>query len=295
MKKPCRSACKPLKIKSKNHMKRILLPALCIALLTAACARINPQGPAPESLQALLEQMEPDTRSNVSDEGHFVWNTWDQVSVLTSAGSFVPFSITSGAGTNKASFVGNLEEGVELGAVAVYPAGSHSIQGNTLSVNYPSSYTYPADTTDSYPVMIARLGGGSPVSFIHVGGLMRIRYKNVPVKATHMVITFHKQVVTGDFSLNLAEDEPTATMYDGSSQVVINFTSPTEPANTRHFYLPLPCGDLTDMTLEFRDASDALIPGTQYESHSVKTVTRKRLLKMPGLVLTVINAGIDNE
>lgn len=272
-------------------MKHILLSALAV-LAAWACTRTAV--PAPTVLQAGFEEMDAeDTRSNVSDHGSFIWNEWDQVSVLTSQGQFVDFQLSSGAGTKTATFSGSLPEGASLGDVLVYPEGSHSLSGNILNVHYPDTYTYPADTTDSRPVMVAALSDNS-AAFKHVGGLMRIRYKNVPMKATHMVITFHKQVVTGDFPVDLSQDEPVAAMTDGTSQVVINFTSPDAPANTRHFYLPLPTGTLTDMDMEFRDADDALIPGTQYSSHSVKTVTRKRLLRMPGLVLTVINAGIDN-
>lgn len=270
-------------------MKRILYTVL-ILLAAWSCTRTAVPGAI--RLQASYEDMDADTRSNVSDHGSFVWNDWDILSVLTSEGQFADFQITSGAGSKTAGFAGSLPEGVSMGDLAVYPAGEHSLSGNTLSVHYPDTYTYPADTTDSCPVMVARMADNK-APFKHVGGLMRIRYKNVPVKATHLVLTFHKQVVTGDFPLDLSEEEPVAVMSAGTSQVVINFTSPTSPTNTRHFYLPLPTGELTDMDLEFRDADDALIPGTQYSSHSTKTVTRKRLLKMPGLVLTVINAGIE--
>ena len=270
-------------------MKRIFL--ITLSLLSAwACTRMAV--PAPGGFQAVMEEMEPDTRSNVSDAGHFVWNDWDQVGVYTSADRFSYFNLASGAGTNKAYFVGSLAEDETIQDLAVYPSYGHVREGSTLNVLYPDTYNYPADTTDSCPVMIAKLAGGT-ADFKHIGGLMRIRYKNVPVNATHLVLTFPNQVVSGSFPVNLDDEEPTAVMRSGSSQVCINFTPPTEPANTRHFYLPLPCGTLTDMTLEFRDADDAFIPGTQFISHSDKTVTRKRLLKMPGLVLTVINAGIE--
>lgn len=277
-------------------MKRISFFALSLAVVLSACNRISTADPAADTFTASFEELVPEdlTRSNVSDLGKFIWNSWDQVSVLATDGSFVNFALTGEAGTNSTTFSGVLPEGASMGEVAVYPAGSHSISGRTLTVNFPDTYTYPADTTDSCPVMVAKIASGN-VAFKHVGGLMRIRYRNVPVKATHLVLTFPNQKVAGDFPVSLDDAEPVAAMTDGSSRVSIYFTSPTEPKNTFHFYLPLPTGTLTNMNLEFRDKDDQLISGTSFASTSQKVVTRAKLLRMPGLVLTVINAGIEEN
>ena len=279
-------------------MKRLFWMLIAAGCLAVACDKTGRQ-PAETRFSAQFEPIGEnmdavETRSNISDAGAFVWNDWDQIDVHSSGGSFVPFALRDGAGMKTASFAGILPEGEEADGVAVYPSGEHVLSGRTLTVHYPDTYTYPADTTDSCPVMVATLENGA-LPFRHVGGLMRIRYKNVPVKATHLVVTFDRQV-TGDFDVDLDAEEPAAVMKDGSSTVTINFTSPSEPRNTRHFYLPLPTGTLKSIHMEFRDASDAVIAGTSYTSTSTaKVIKRARLLKMPGLVLTVIEGGTPEE
>ena len=274
-------------------MKRIAI-YLGAAALVAACAKplSAPEGllSIPATREALAEDM--DTKSNVSDEGKFIWNRWDAADIWTTAGAFSPMKVTSGGGTNTVTFSAVLPEGAEASTVAVYPSGAHSLSGTTLTVHYPEEYTYPADTTDSYPLMVARYTEGQGLAFKHVGGIVRIRYKNVPTKAHSILVTFNEKV-TGDFSVNLEDAEPVAVMGTGESSVRIRFTPPESGTNTRHFYVPVPTGTLTGLQIVYCDASDAPISGTSYTKTGTVAVTRRKLVKLPGLVLTSFEAGIE--
>ena len=232
-----------------------------------------------------------ETRSNISDEGVFVWNSWDRVGILA-GDQFRPFDLVGGAGSGEASFSGPLPEGVQMQDMAIYPHGTHTYASGAVTVNYPSEYTYQTDTTDTCPVMLA-LSSSDNLEFKHVGGVIRIRYRNVPVKATHIRFTFPNQQVTGDFALDMSAATPVAALTPGSSTVTIYFTSPTEKTNTRHFYIPVPTGEIKGIKIDYLDADDQLISGTHFESDATLTINRRTLLRMPGLVLTVINAGIE--
>ena len=274
-------------------MKRIVL-SLGLAVLAVACAKPvgtpEPILTLPATREALAEDM--DTKSNVSDAGKFIWNSWDAADIWTTAGAFYPMSVVSGGGTNTVTFSAVLPEGAKASTVAVYPSGTHSLSGSTLTVHYPAEYTYPADTTDSYPLMVAKYTEGQGLAFKHVGGIVRIRYKNVPTKAHSILVTFNEKV-TGDFAVNLEDAEPVAVMGTGESSVRIRFTPPASGTNTRHFYVPVPTGTLTGLTIVYCDASDAPITGTSYTKTGTMAVTRRKLVKLPGLILTSFEAGIE--
>ena len=274
-------------------MKRVLIFAAG-AILLGACAK-QVAVPSPFVIgvtrEALAEDM--DVKSNVSDAGKFIWNSWDEADIWTSAGSFSKMSVVSGGGTNTVTFSAVLPEGVEPSAIAVYPSGAHSLSGNILTVNYPSEYTYQTDTTDSYPLMIAKYTPGSGLAFKHVGGIMRVRYKNVPTKAHSILLTFPEQRVTGNFDVDLTAADPVASFSDGQSSIRIRFTPPTTATNTRHFYLPLPTGTLTKMNIVFCDENDEPIKGTPYTKTGSVTITRRKLVLKPGLILTTFEAGIE--
>lgn len=279
--------------KNPKDMKRILLFVFSAAVL-GACAKPVADIKAPLLIGATREALAEDmVKSNVSDQGKFIWNTWDEADIWTTAGSFSKMSVESGGGTNSVNFIVSIPEGAEASTVAVYPSGAHSLNGNILTVNYPSEYTYQADTTDSYPLMVAKYTAGSGLSFKHVGGLMRVRYKNVPTKAHSILLTFDNEKVTGNFDVDLTAAEPVATFGAGSSSVRIRFTPPTTATNTRHFYVPLPTGTLTKMTIVYCDENDEPIKGTSYTKTGSLELTRRKLVRMPGLVLTTFEAGIE--
>lgn len=283
-------------------MRKISLLVVA-ALAFAACQRVNVPSSVTrlEATQESLRQVElaeavdgsfVETKSNISDAGAFIWHDWDRIGVLSTAGSFVPFDLDGGAGTSSASFLGTFPEGASAADLAIYPHGAHKWSSGALTVNYPAEYTYPADTTDTAAPMLS-LGTMDNLTFKHVGGIIRIRYKNVPTTATSVKFTFPNQRVTGDFPVDITATEPSAAVESGSSTVTIHFTSPTEPKNTRHFYIPVPTGQIEGIKIEYFDATDTYIKGTRYESDATFTISRRTLLRMPGLVLTVINAGIE--
>ena len=274
-------------------MKRILFFVFSAGLL-AACAKSETKPAGPFVIGATREALAEDMlKSNVSDAGKFIWHDWDKADIWTTAGSFSQMSVISGGGSNTVNFSTSIPEGVEASTVAVYPSGAHKLNGNILTVNYPEEYVYPADTTDSYPLMIAKYNPGSGLSFKHVGGMLRIRYKNVPPTAHSILLTFDNEKVTGDFDVDLSAAEPVASFGGGSSSVRIRFTPPTQSTNTRHFYLPLPTGEVTKMNITYCDVNDAPIKGTSYTKTGALVITRRKLALMPGLVLTTFEAGIE--
>ena len=87
-------------------------------------------------------------------------------------------TLSSGAGTASAKFSYGAHFG-ELTGRAVYPYDSkHSISGDVLSVNMPSSYDLGSTLTNTNAAMYGENSSGR-YKFNHMAGVMRFKFKNV--------------------------------------------------------------------------------------------------------------------
>lgn len=211
------------------------------------------------------------SRSTMTDGGKFSWVTGDQISVWNGS-SFVTFTCSNGN-----TFSGNETNPSKY---AVYPAGNHTISGNNVTVNLPSSYgngntDYVKNTN---AIMLASVQqGNSNLTFKHLGGLMRFNIKNVPAGANKFVFTASDKRITGAFPVE--DDIITAEYNNGNNTVTINFKA-LSSSKDMTFYIPLPTGTYNGFKIEIKGNNTTL----DYTSTARNTINRRSLLLMPTFV-----------
>ena len=211
------------------------------------------------------------SRSTMTDGGKFSWVTGDQISVWNGS-SFVTFTCSNGN-----TFSGNETNPSKY---AVYPAGNHTISGNNVTVNLPSSYgngntDYVKNTN---AIMLASVQqGNSNLTFKHLGGLMRFNIKNVPAGANKFVFTASDKRITGAFPVE--DDIITAEYNNGNNTVTINFKALSSSKDIT-FYIPLPTGTYNGFKIEIKGNNTTL----DYTSTARNTINRRSLLLMPTFV-----------
>lgn len=213
--------------------------------------------------------VEGQSRSTMTDAGIFTWSIGDRISVWDGS-AFNTFTCLSGS-----TFTGNP---ITPTMYAVYPAGSHSVSENSITVNLPSSYgnTSTEYVKNTNAIMLASIqDGSSNLTFSHLGGLMRFNVKNVPIGTNQFVFTATNKRITGDFSVN-DNNITTDNIYNNKNTVTINFEALSSAQNMT-FYIPLPTGTYNGFKIEIKGTSTLL----SYTSEARNTVNRRTLLLMP--------------
>lgn len=144
-----------------------------------------------------------DTKSDYAADGKFKWSAGDAISVLFHNGAtdkFFTLTLTDGAGTNSASFSGQVDEGYKIGGTdgnkwALYPAGSHSVRfSETDATKYPLSFNIPAVT--DYTVsgfsanipMYAISEDGNSFNFLHLGAAYKFTFSGINATKVKLVV-----------------------------------------------------------------------------------------------------------
>ena len=243
---------------------KLFLTGLAIVSLTMAGCQQDELVDSPAlkgntSIKASMEGVT--TRSAVADNGTFSWVAGDQISVYTSKGTFKTFE-TAGEGSGNVTFTGNLESGETLAETgyAVYPAGSHTYNSSTLTVNLPTTYDYTnAYTPNTNAVMVAAMNSDN-LEFKHVGGVLRFTISNLPKEAAQFVFTANTPI-TGNFTVTTDETDAyiatPATDDAGSYGKTVTIKFPTVTADpsseeSMTFYVPLPTGTYEGFTVSIQ-------------------------------------------
>lgn len=230
-----------------------------------------------------------DTRTSVTDEGSFTWAAGDQVWLHTTNGGIVG-TLSSGEGTQNAQFVYGTFIG-EMTGMAVYPFNSgHSISGNELDFVLPASYDLGSCVSNTNAAMYGKNINGI-VRFNHLAGVMRFRFRNVPVGTDKFQLTLDKKI-NGNFTADLTADNPELqteqTEVVAEKTVTLNFDALTTVSDLT-LYVPLPSGTYTTLKLDLWAGNDSV---WTYSNTVTNVVRRKSLILMP-----TVNMGgyIDGE
>ena len=261
---------------------KIRLFSLFVAagMLLAGCAEIE----TPKEGGSVIAIMEGDqTRTYVTDGGAFSWSAGDQVWLQTTNGSVVG-TLSSGAGTSRASFSTGVFIG-ELIGKAVYPYNaSHSISGDELSFVLPASYDLGSNLANTNAAMYGVDVDGT-IRFNHLAGVMRFVFRNAPVGTDKFQITLDKKI-NGIFTADLTEELPIIETSFASSEsektVTLNFDA-LESVSDISLYVPLPVGTYTTLGLELWAGDKSL---WLYSNTVTNKVGRNTLKLMP-----VVNMG----
>ena len=266
-------------------MKHKLLSAFALAgLLLGSCAVEE----VPVTEHTILAVMEGDqTRTSVTDGGVFSWSAGDQVWLQTTNGSVVG-TLSSGAGTSRASFSTGVFIG-ELTGKAVCPYNaSHSISGDELNFVLPASYDLGSNLTNTNAAMYGVDVDGT-IRFNHLGGVMRFVFKNAPVGTDKFQITLDKKI-SGVFAADLTEALPVIETSAASSEsektVILKFDA-LQSVSDICLYVPLPVGTYTTLGLELWAGDKSL---WSYSNTVTNKIGRKTLKLMPA-----VNMGASVE
>lgn len=270
-------------------MKHKLLSAFALAgLLLNSCSVEE----VPVTEHTILAVMEGDqTRTSVTDGGVFSWSAGDQVWLQTTNGSVVG-TLSSGAGTSRASFSTGVFIG-ELTGKAVYPDNaSHSISGDELSFVLPASYDLGSNLTNTNAAMYGVDVDGT-IRFNHLAGVMRFVFRNAPVGTDKFQITLDKKI-NGIFTADLTEALPVIETSAASSQsektVTLNFDA-LKSVSDISLYVPLPVGTYTTLGLEIWAGDKSL---WSYSNTVTNKIDRKTLKLMPAVNMgTSVDGDIE--
>lgn len=205
-------------------------------------------------LSATVEGNHSSTRAGFASDGKFYWSKKDQLGVTTSgnASKFTALNLTNGSGTASGTFGGTISG--TIGDYAVYPCyDNHSINGATLTYNFPTSYTYNKVDADYFttvqdegnsfnPAMWGKIVNGA-VQMKHLGGVFCIKVPKMPIKAGTLSLIVDKKI-TGTFAVNLNDNTVIASTETSTSEnntVTIEFSGATQD-QPGVFYVPVPTG-----------------------------------------------------
>lgn len=222
---------------------------LSFAVVSCTMEKVAPENVPSESKVVVLGATLPQTKAAISEDGAFTWQEGDAISVWTGS-AFTEFGLTEGAGEKTAQFAGTLPEGVEVGEIAVYPAGNHAYTGSELTLNLPSEYVYEKDNTN---IPLVGEVSGEQIIFKAVGGVARFSAE-IPKGAAKVALVTGKKV-TGDFAVTA--DGIAVSDEAAQDKVVFLFAELKEPADMV-FNFPLPVGEYT-MTFQVLDGEDNVI------------------------------------
>lgn len=135
------------------------------------CGCVREQFIPDSHFSTVYVSVEPaETRARLGQEGSGVfrihWEEGDRISVISSEGN-IPFTLTSGAGTGKATF--HNEAGIPAEeCFAVYPyEASTTLTGSTITLSYPAELTYDASN--------GRVKGGEYMAAVSSNGSFQFR------------------------------------------------------------------------------------------------------------------------
>lgn len=186
-------------MEGKVMKKSLLFFAAVSALsLLASCAREDyaPTGSdnAAGNVQTLTACFAPGETRTFFDGSTFEWDADDAILVRSdNAAGYTVFNNTTGDSAGSVTFEAETEDNITYGdkSYAVYPNyvsdGCPKIDEGILKLCPKTTYTWSEGTVQA--PMIAKVVSGQNLQFTHMGGLLKVTYKNVPPKARYIKVT----------------------------------------------------------------------------------------------------------
>ena len=249
-------------------IRSLISLAMAASLITACSNEEELTSTTTEGmLRATMEESHPATRVGFDTQGKFFWSQNDALGVTTSSAptTFTKFTLQEGCGQASGAFSGKYSGKIE--GYAVYPYNTnHSMNGTTLTYNFPTNYTYSQVDTDYFtteqgkgnsfnPAMWGSINNGS-VALKHLGGVFCIKIEKMPLTAGKLIF-FADKKITGNFEVDLAAATPILSSQDGGipdNAVTISFSGATENGQGV-FYVPVPTGTY-NVTIKMTNESD---------------------------------------
>ena len=263
---------------------RFYLALAAAALVMTNCSQDEELVQVKQNAKGFTATIEGASRSDVTETGEFSWTAGDKISVYTEAETFDTYANSEG-NESTFTFAPNADEeaGTPTG-YAIYPAGTHSISNDVVSVNLPATYTHGSTNA---PMLATITAGSSTLAFKHLGGLMRFVVNNVPVGASSFVFTTTNDILTGDYNVIDGQiyQNGEGIASSTNNNVTITFTELTAEAASMVFFVPLPVGTYGNYTVEIK-GNNLQLEYKNISTDVTNTIGRCTMLLMPKFTCT---------
>lgn len=277
----------------KNHiaMKKSVIFTSVLAALALSCAKeveINEQVVV-KGNDAITAYAPAESKTTV-DGIDVKWASGDALTVFDAGDNSYDFTIDpSDVGKTTANFTGDLG-GNTLGNYVLYPHdGDNAKAGEMVAVIYKSSFAY-----GNAPLpMLGTKSSGNEFSFEHIGGAIRIQYRNVPATAASFEfeeVSATPQKVCGEYDITNVTSSVSGSFSSGSSKVTVtDITS----ASDLEFVIPLPAGSYK-FTVRLKDNLGNVINASEKTVGSAKSVSVGHIVNLGAIILpTAVTVSED--
>lgn len=303
----------------------ISVAALGVAMASCAKEARSAEEESPVTYVQVLKARiaAEDATKTYFDGATFKWKKNDNCVVRSdNANGYSTFTFTGEDTDGEATFTNASEDHIVYGqnSFAIYPANT-STEGDkyypceedgSLKIPLKNSYTWSAGNVEA--PMLARVESGTPLEFKHLGGCLKVTYKNVPPKAANLVVSApidesnsYKICSTMGSTVNWTTAgggfDPSETPYlkayshSGTYKITFDISSATAAQRVSDdgitVYIPLPVGPVElagknvypklRISLTFADGTD--VPGSVRTATNVQ-IERAKIKPMPAIKLT---------
>ncbi len=234
---------------------------------------------------AIVDDEDPSFRTTVDisgGKGIIKWYDNDAIAVVNTNNTFDAFTLATGSGTTTATFEGNFTEGTTGGNIAIYPAGAHTYDGTTLTVNLPDTYGDfdTPYTPNANVLMIAQKTGDEDVLyFMHLGGVL---YFDVDVPVGTTSVSLKAKGISGDFTVDMSGEYATITQAADAQDATVTYRFKAfETAKTETFYFPVPVGTYQNFMITLTNNDGIAINTLEFDAS--KRLSRTTIAKMPAV------------
>lgn len=244
------------------------------------------------SIKSVIEnnyRSNDESRTSVDEEGHVSWIETDRLGVFGTITQNACFT-SSGTGT-EVDFTGELSEGDKEIVCVYYPYDEDAtFDNNSLTFTLPNEYTY---TGNSHAPMLGVEQEDGSYLFKHLCGLMRVTVKGVPEGTSTFKVTSVGENALGIAGkarvADITSTDAVLSLEDEVSKTV-TVTLETEEIMDATFYIPLPVGTYSQLSVTYSDDSKEYFTKTT----SNVTIERGMLLDMPVLTALDDDAVVDD-
>lgn len=265
-------------------------------LLLAACQNedegANRETIQSHSIKSVIEnnyRSTDESRTSVDEEGHVSWIETDRLGVFGTITQNACF--TSSCTGTEVDFTGELSEGDKEIVCVYYPYDEDAtFDNNSLTFTLPDDYTY---TGNSHAPMLGVEQEDGSYLFKHLCGLMRVTVKGVPEGTSTFKVTSVGENALGIAGkARVADITSTDAVLSLEDEVIktVAVTLETEEIMDATFYIPLPVGTYSQLSVTYSDDSKEYFTKTT----SNVTIERGMLLDMPVLTAWDDDAVVEN-
>lgn len=194
------------------------------------------------SLCLSLDKME--TKVNMDQTGHFLFDKNDSIAVACTDGSFVKLYLDGTGDTKRAIFKGVIPNGKTLDGAVVYPADAakRCFKG-VVTLDFAENRVF--GTPGYQSIMVGALGDDWFVNMHQVASYLQVSVKNVSTAAGMVGFRSNDKLIAGYYDLDLSSlGKKAPKLVDGRGEVCFEMTS---VPSTAVFSFPVPAGTIPEL------------------------------------------------